>query len=72
MIERIRARDDARSKRIRITPKGIECRQAVHANLNETERRLTASLTDEEKRLMEKMLLKMIQDIENTEEADRG
>ena len=60
-----------RSKRIVLTPKGIDCRQSVHASLETTEARLTACLSEREREQMEEMLLRMIGCLENTEEDER-
>jgi len=69
MIERVRDERDARSNRIRITQRGIACRQEVHTELDESERRLTAVLNEEEKQALERILLKLIEDIDNMKEV---
>ena len=71
MIERVRDDQDARSKRIVLTPKGIDCRQSVHASLETTEARLTACLSEREREQMEEMLIRMIGCLEKTEEDER-
>lgn len=68
MIARMRDEKDARSNRIVLTQAGADCRQGVHASIDICERRLTSVLTDEEKQQMEKLLLKMIDHIEEDKE----
>jgi len=67
MIERVRDKDDARSKRIVITQAGVQCRMRVHLKLDEAERRLTQSLSPTEKEHLREML-RMIGDLEQGEE----
>ena len=68
MIARVRDEKDARSNRIVLTQAGVDCRQGVHASIDICEKRLTSVLTDEEKQQMEKLLLKMIDHMEEDKE----
>ncbi len=49
LITRTPVKDDARLKRIQLTPKAIKLHQQVQAGIREMERRLSQNLTEEEK-----------------------
>ncbi len=68
MIARERDKIDARIRRIRITQAGVECRMQVHGRLDAREERLIAPLSGEEREQLSLLLLKMIANLENTEE----
>lgn len=71
MIERRRDESDARVRRIRLTPLGVQCRMQVDGKLDDREERLLAPLSVREREQLMKLLLKLIQNLESKGEENR-
>lgn len=64
LIERLPDPADKRGALLRATPAGIERALEAHAAHTELERKLIAVLTDEERRLLEEILRKLVASVE--------